>query len=160
MHLNLFSKFFLPLRDIILRNKLLFGKSYIKTMIKNFIHRKETISHQLPWFCLHCSRHSFTEFVTNGVPVKQLTSVKFPSSGLWAGAGHIKAATSGTCLPTKIDPWWKKHRSFSSGIVLAASHTFRKIIPRGKSHCSHNEFDFWRQLYQRSPVNEVGGESG
>lgn len=40
------------------------------------------------------------EFVTNGVPVKQLTSVKFPSSGLWEGAGHIKAATSGTCLPT------------------------------------------------------------
>lgn len=34
MHLNLFSKIFFPLRDIILRNKLLFGKGYIKTVIK------------------------------------------------------------------------------------------------------------------------------
>lgn len=34
MHLNLFSKIFFPLRGIILRNKLLFGKSYIKTVIK------------------------------------------------------------------------------------------------------------------------------
>lgn len=153
MHLNLFSKIFFPFKGHNFKKQTSFWKRLHQNSDKNFIHRKETSSHQLPWFCLYCSGHSFMEFVINSVPVNQLTSVKFPNSCLWAGADHIKAATTGTCIPTKTDPWWQKHSSFSSGIVLAASHTFRKIIPRGKSHCSHNE-------NERSPGNEVGEESG